>query len=155
MTGGSDDGVVVTLQAAAAEVTPALARHLLVDVLDLWQCDDPDHVAALLTSELVSNVVRHAKTRLTLELQLAHDILRVAVSDASSVEPTLRALPTDAEDGRGLALLATISQAWGVDPDPIGKTVWFELRVERPVGGRPRLVGRPEATQPHDEVLES
>jgi hypothetical protein len=37
----------------------------------------------------------------------------------------------DAENGRGLALLAAVTDRWGVDPEPRGgKTVWFECAVE-------------------------
>jgi anti-sigma regulatory factor (Ser/Thr protein kinase) len=93
-------------------------------------------VAELLLSELVTNSIRHA-TRPTGRLvavgaELAPGrLLRVEVADASEVQPVLRPQPTpDAEGGRGLLLVATLSADWGTYPRRyVGKVVWFTLRL--------------------------
>lgn len=41
--------------------------------------------------------------------------------------PTVRALDQDAEGGQGLGLVYALAAAWGAEPRPGGKTVWFEL----------------------------
>ena len=51
----------------------------------------------------------------------------MTVSDSSPREPRLRAAAEDEEGGRGLLLVETIAERWGVDPLPSGKRVWFEL----------------------------
>jgi len=108
---------------------PRTARRLVDDVMRLWDCDDPAHVAALLTSELVTNVVRHARTDLLLEVSLRESILRVAASDDDPTLPHLRRVGTDALSGRGLFLIDTLAHAWGVLPREDGKTVWFDVVV--------------------------
>jgi anti-sigma regulatory factor (Ser/Thr protein kinase) len=114
---------------------PRTARRLLDDVMQLWDCDDPAHVAALLTSELVTNVVRHARTDLLLEVTLQASILRVAASDDDPRLPELRRVGPDAESGRGLYLIDSLAHAWGVVPRENGKTVWFDIVVTSRSGG--------------------
>jgi anti-sigma regulatory factor (Ser/Thr protein kinase) len=89
--------------------------------------------AELLLSELMTNAYRHGKVSPGRELWtrcvLDADRLHVSVEDANSTPPTSRpALPND-DSGRGLALVAALSDRWGARPRSggIGKTVWFEL----------------------------
>jgi anti-sigma regulatory factor (Ser/Thr protein kinase) len=108
---------------------PRTARQLLDDVMQLWDCDDSDDVAALLTSELVTNVVRHARTDLLLEVSLRACVLRIAATDHDPRLPQPRQPTADAENGRGLHLIETLARSWGVVARPGGKTVWFEIPV--------------------------
>ncbi|MFI6930042.1 ATP-binding protein [Streptomyces sp. NPDC050287] len=110
------------------------ARALLREQATSWKLpDEVTETAVLLLSELMTNAYRHARvspgheiwTRCTLEAER----LRVSVADANGTPPTPRpALPND-ESGRGLALVAALSDRWGARPRSggIGKTVWFEL----------------------------
>src|SRR3954454_4769593 len=86
-------------------------------------CDD----AALLTSELVTNAVRHARGVVTVRAERDGDDFVVQVLDGSHQEPRL--LPPDpwSEQGRGLALVDVLAREWGVSPHPSGKVVWFRL----------------------------
>lgn len=86
--------------------------------------------AALLASELVSNAVRHAGSHfLGLRIRRRRSWLRVEVRDPSRALPCLMP-PYGLEDGgRGLMVVDTLSDRWGVDLLPIGKTTWFELRI--------------------------
>jgi anti-sigma regulatory factor (Ser/Thr protein kinase) len=110
---------------------PRTARQLLDDLMQLWDCDDPAHVAALLTSELVTNVVRHARTDLLLEVSLQASILRVAASDDDPTLPALKRVGPGAESGRGLYLIDSLARSWGVTPRDDGKTVWFDVVVTK------------------------
>jgi hypothetical protein len=96
---GSDreDSRAIFFEIPAGANAPRTARQLVDDVMVLWECDDIDDVAALLTSELVTNVVRHARTDLLLEVSLRSSLLRVAASDDDPTTPQLRQTDPDAE----------------------------------------------------------
>ena len=85
--------------------------------------------ALLVVSELVTNAVRHAGDSATLELELCQDErhLRVALSDDSTVSPSPRSASHVAEDGRGMTILAALSDRWGIEPHRGGKRVWWEV----------------------------
>jgi anti-sigma regulatory factor (Ser/Thr protein kinase) len=139
-----DDAVVLVGHlATGAEATPAelrrtlpptaesatVARWLVTDLLR--DITDPDALdtAALLTTELVSNAIRHTGDELTLSVRLELGMLRVGVSDTSHRRPQLVQAGTRDTSGRGLHLVEALADRWGVDPDGrgLGKTVWFEL----------------------------
>ncbi|WP_432514797.1 ATP-binding protein [Kineococcus sp. SYSU DK001] len=84
--------------------------------------------AELLVSELVGNGVRHAAPPITLRVACdGSSGLQVHVSDGEPNAPSPRRADAGAEDGRGMRLVDYISDAWGVQPHPEGKTVWFTL----------------------------
>jgi len=87
----------------------------------------------LLTSELVTNAIRHGEGDVTVRLWPGPDVVRLEVSDTSSQLPAPRHAGTEAEAGRGLALVDALSSRWGATPrrSPAGKTVWFELDAPR------------------------
>ena len=116
------------LPPAAASVP--LARHTTLDLLRAWASPHDLDDAALLVSELVSNVVDHVggEAALTLELDLADGWLRIAVADGSSVGPVVRELRGDLPRGRGLQLVEAIADRWGAEDHEGGKRIWFELR---------------------------
>jgi anti-sigma regulatory factor (Ser/Thr protein kinase) len=97
-----------------------------------------DAVAVL--AELVGNAVRHANplpggvVRVAWRLRPAgsesadRDTVEVRVTDGGAGEqPRVRAVATDAVDGRGLSIVAALSDRWGVDRDGLGQSVWAEL----------------------------
>jgi hypothetical protein len=106
-----------------------LARHITLDVLRVWEAPHDLDDAALLVSELISNVVDHAVTEasLALELDLAGDWLRISVSDGSAIQPVVRELREDQPRGRGLQLVEAIAERWGAEDHLGGKRVWFVL----------------------------
>jgi anti-sigma regulatory factor (Ser/Thr protein kinase) len=113
---------------------------------------DPD-VAILLTSELVTNAVTHAtahagrngraaRRRAEAEavlLVIAADEagLRVDVHDGSGDLPVVADCPAeaDAETGRGLLLVTSLSAEWGFYRTPGGKAVYFTLPAQPDVHG--------------------
>lgn len=88
--------------------------------------------ATLLVSELVTNAVRYAGSqfRLTVEYTEPNGPLWVGVTDSDPAQPVLLRPPVTAEHGRGLQLVSTLADRWGVRRRRGSeKTVWFELRT--------------------------
>ncbi len=52
---------------------------------------------------------------------------RVDVIDSDNRMPAFRGAQDDDTSGRGLGLVDTLSQSWGVEPRDSGKSVWFCL----------------------------
>jgi anti-sigma regulatory factor (Ser/Thr protein kinase) len=119
----------------------ASARRFVAGVLDKWGCAGDDVVLA--AGELAANAVLHARTRFTVTLCLEQDRLTVEVADHNPRFPTAVAPPVGALSGRGLVLVAAVSSAWGVRPEPSeGKLVWADFRGPSGPPGGPRLDGR-------------
>ncbi len=74
--------------AASAQAVP-LSREFLRDHLPQWGADDLEADASLLLTELVANVVRHARTPLTVRIELEPPTLRVEVCDGSPKMPEI------------------------------------------------------------------
>jgi anti-sigma regulatory factor (Ser/Thr protein kinase) len=117
---------LTTGPAAAAE-----ARRQVRAAICTWDVPvDPD-VAILLTSELVTNAIRHeAGGTVTLAITCSCDRLRVRVHDTSRFLPVLEDASAEAETGRGLMLVATLSAEWGSYHTPTGKAVYFTLAFQ-------------------------
>ncbi|MFD0634606.1 ATP-binding protein [Catenulispora yoronensis] len=113
----------------------AVGRQFAVETVDTWECPDTDtrDTIELLTSELMTNAVRHGRGAgsVTLRLLCFHDRLTVEVTDHSSREPRARTAGVGDESGRGLMLVEALAQAWGTRPTGGGKTVWFTVVPER------------------------
>ena len=98
--------------------------------------------AMLLTSELVTNAIRHGRGEVTVRLWPGPPTIRLEVSDQNPRAPAMRDTDVEAEQGRGLAIVDALSDRWGSapPPPPAGKTVWFELDDQAsvpPVSQRP------------------
>ncbi|WP_043266194.1 ATP-binding protein [Streptomyces sp. CT34] len=86
--------------------------------------------AVLLVSELVGNAVRHTGARtFGLRMLRRRGWIRVEVRDPSRGLPCLMPVQEMDTSGRGLFLVDKLSDRWGVDLLPRGKTTWFEVRV--------------------------
>ena len=83
---------------------------------------------ALLVSEVATNALVHGDGDVRLHVIADAGRVRVEISDASDALPAERHDGLHAEGGRGIGLLESLSDIWGVDRvRPSGKTVWFEL----------------------------
>ncbi len=113
---------------AAGPAAAAEARREVRAALCAWDVPvDPD-IAILLTSELVTNAIRHEPGgSVTLTVTCSRGELRVDVHDTSCFLPVVVDAPADAEAGRGLMLVATLSAEWGFYRTPAGKAVYFTL----------------------------
>jgi anti-sigma regulatory factor (Ser/Thr protein kinase) len=102
---------------------PALARAGVAAVTALPEGSAQD--LQLLTSELVSNVVRHsglgATDEMTVRIEDLADRIRVAVTDHGSRDPDL------STRARGLELVDRLSTRWSVDREGSRTIAWFEL----------------------------
>lgn len=107
------------------------ARRLTVAVLRLWNLNSLAENGELLVSELVGNAVRHTGARtFGLKMSRRRGWVRVEVRDPSRSLPCLVPIVRELdESGRGLMLVDLLSDRWGVDLLPRGKTTWFELRT--------------------------
>lgn len=106
------------------------ARAAATRQLDLWGLQDLAYVAELVVSELVTNAIRYGKP--PLRLRLIHDQnLICEVSDGNSTAPHLRRARSDDEGGRGLFLVAQLTDHWGTRYAARGKIIWAELSLPR------------------------
>ncbi|MEI5097872.1 ATP-binding protein [Streptomyces sp. PmtG] len=105
------------------------ARQALRDLLRHWGRPGAADVAELLTSELVTNALVHTDHDAILTATVGPRRLRVEVRDFVGRRPRMRgeAAPGDATHGRGLVLVQSLADAWGVRAHGVGKAVWFEL----------------------------
>ena len=93
---------------------------------------------ALVVTELVSNAVLHAGAAVgepvRLQARLRSGRVRIEVRDGGAgFEASTRISPDPlAVGGRGLSIVAALSDAWGVRRGPSGCTVWCEVLVEEP-----------------------
>ena len=125
------DAARLDLQAEAASV--GHARRFVTDLLDGWGCEDAVDTVALLTSELATNAVLHARTPFAVVVSKDDSRIRVEVLDHSQVQPAQRHNTPLAATGRGVAIVARLSTAWGAtssdDLRGFSKGVWFTVPV--------------------------
>lgn len=128
--GASDERPVHRLELVASPESAAIARGFVAGVLDAAGWGSVAETGVLLASELVTNAVRHGVPPCTLAVSVGDDEVEVAVEDGDpSVLPVaVRAADAFDEDGRGLLLVAGLSEDWGVRPLLNGKAIWFTLR---------------------------
>lgn len=95
-------------------------------LLDAWGAVE---VAALLTSELVTNAIVHAKSSVCVRVVVHTNTIRVTVEDESEAHPQHTIASNSAVTGRGLTLVDRLARRWGVEVlhGGRGKAVWFEL----------------------------
>jgi anti-sigma regulatory factor (Ser/Thr protein kinase) len=107
---------------------PARAREFLRNATCAEHHSEVVDDAVLLVSELVTNSVLHGGPPVVVAVDCTEHALQVRVRDGSPDLPFPRAAQQADENGRGLALVAAMSDDWGVDPEPDGKRVWFVIR---------------------------
>ena len=122
---------LTTGPAAAAE-----ARSQVQAAIRAWDVPVDPSVAILLTSELVTNAIRYETGQtVTLAISCPGGQLRVEVHDTSCFVPVPVDAAVDAETGRGLMLVDSLSAEWGCFPTPAGKAVYFTLAFQPEFAG--------------------
>ncbi|MFI1098523.1 SpoIIE family protein phosphatase [Streptomyces sp. NPDC020917] len=104
------------------------ARRFTARTLRSWRETRETDAILLVVSELVTNAMTHTSGEVHLNLTLAGERMRVAVSDSSPrapVKPT--GIDWEATGGRGIILVEAVCAAWGSVPVSGGKQVWGEI----------------------------
>ena len=141
---------------ATGPAAPAEARRRVRDAIRSWQVPVDLDAALLLTSELVTNAIRHEAGQgaqaVMLAIASSRGRLRVDVHDTSRSLPAVAEVPADAETGRGLLLVETLSDEWGFYRTPAGKAVYFTLAFEPDKADKADNAGRADKTDQADEA---
>jgi anti-sigma regulatory factor (Ser/Thr protein kinase) len=125
---------------------PRLARHEIAEHLDGELGSQRTQDAVLLVGELVTNSLLHADSgethEIVVELVIGLDAVRIMVTDGgSSTMPMIQPLDSTRPGGRGLFLVESLSDRWGMSREGSRQTeVWFEMgRRSGPAAASPLL----------------
>lgn len=109
------------------------ARHRSRDTLATWGVPAAAaDIAELVVSELVTNAIRICDAHHLVQLRIIgnDEVVRVEVDDPDSKQPRAVAASLEAESGRGLLLVRTVADEFGVSGrTPAGKTVWAVIKA--------------------------
>jgi len=117
----------------------SIARELVSQALEAWDCTALADDALLCATELVSNATLHTRAPFDLTLRRLDGGVHIEVIDDRPAELPV-AVPTHgtAADitlrsmtGRGLHIVGTLASRWGFTTSDTGKAVWVELRTGR------------------------
>ncbi|MEU2619481.1 PAS domain-containing protein [Streptomyces sp. NPDC007157] len=116
----------ITWEFPADPAVVATARSLVEHQLRIWGLDAAAFTTELVVSELVTNAIRYASGPFGLRMIRDHRVLICEVSDTSATAPHLRYARSSDEGGRGLFLIAELTDRWGTRFGDNGKTIWAE-----------------------------
>ena len=123
----ASDAVTEHLSLDPVPASVSTARKFVREVLGPVE-DDLRDTVLLLSSELVTNAILHAHTPVQVGIVVDEEHLLVCVADRMpDVDLRPRDHSRDRPGGRGLALVADLSEQWGTVAVAGGKTVWFSL----------------------------
>ncbi|MFI5931665.1 ATP-binding protein [Actinoplanes sp. NPDC051494] len=120
-----------------------VAREIVTRACTTWDVPELGGTACLVVTEMVNNVVAHARTEMTILLALHGDTISVAVRDRSADIPrfTGSPVPVTSYGGRGLLLIDSMARRWGTLALPTGKVMWATVAADEPVPDIPRPAG--------------
>nr|WP_234315204.1 SpoIIE family protein phosphatase [Streptomyces globisporus] len=123
------EDLVATWDIAPDPGDVARARSLVCNQLAAWGVDEAaSFVVELVVSELVTNAIRYGGAPVILRIIRDRGLI-VEVSDGGHTSPHLRRAAMEDEGGRGLFLVAQMTQRWGTRYTPKGKTIWTEVSL--------------------------
>ena len=93
--------------------------------------DEATDAVVMIASELVANAIVHGTEPVALAVAYQEPEVTVEVSDGDprTERVRLRAADDPAPGGRGLMIVASLADRWGVRPSQRGKTVWATKRT--------------------------
>jgi anti-sigma regulatory factor (Ser/Thr protein kinase) len=111
--------------------TVSAVRSLLDRLLASWRLFGriADDDVKLIATELAANAVVHSREPNAVTVRYLGDLVRVEVTDQSSVLPQPREPDVEGVGGRGLQLVEALGSAWGTERLEHGKRVWCEVAV--------------------------
>jgi anti-sigma regulatory factor (Ser/Thr protein kinase) len=109
-----DQPSAVRLDVALEDGAVRTARQFVAKTLDHWGLTEVSETAALLTSELATNVVLHARTGFAVVVRRTRVGAEIDVLDEGTGTPR-RVVPHEL-GGRGLMLVEGLADAWGPTP---------------------------------------
>ncbi|MEU6463422.1 amino acid permease [Streptomyces sp. NPDC046976] len=116
---------------AADPAAVAALRSSVGKQLDDWGLDELAFTTEVIVSELVTNAIRYVGG--PIQVRLIRDrTLTCEVSDTGHTTPNLRHAASDDEGGRGLFIIAQMTQRWGTRYTPTGKVIWTEQTLPPP-----------------------
>ncbi|MEY9895536.1 PAS domain-containing protein/anti-sigma regulatory factor (Ser/Thr protein kinase) [Catenulispora sp. MAP5-51] len=107
-------------------------RAWCLAALDEWGLDELAFATELALSELVTNAIRYGSEPVRVRL-LRDRSLILEVSDGSNTSPHLTYAASTDEGGRGLFMVAQLTQRWGTRYTPQGKIIWAEQAMPAPI----------------------
>ncbi|GLW89325.1 ATP-binding SpoIIE family protein phosphatase [Actinokineospora globicatena] len=109
----------------------ARARSFTSEHLELWGLTALTDRAVTITSELVTNAIKHTGTPAVLRLHADARRLSIDVSDHGSTQPRTLPAALDDEHHRGLHIVESFATRWGTRATHDGKLVWAEIALPR------------------------
>ncbi|MFE0177992.1 ATP-binding protein [Streptomyces sp. NPDC059002] len=109
-----------------------MARTFVLKTLTEWGVEGRSEDVQYCVSELATNALIHGSSAagFSVQLNIGDDLIRIEVGDLSAEVPQTATPDCESDGGRGLLLVASFADMWGVEPDPRGgKTVWTEFKV--------------------------
>jgi hypothetical protein len=105
-----------------------MSRELVTEACARWDLPDLAGPACIVVTEMVNNVVAHARTPMAVLLARHGDTMSVAVRDDSPTIPRFAGpVPVTSYGGRGLLLIDSVADRWGSLALDAGKVVWAVL----------------------------
>lgn len=122
---------VLTIDLAPTVGAARQARELVTTGCQRWGMPTLTDPACIAITEMVNNVVAHARTPMTVRLAPQDSTLHLAVRDHSPRRPAFAGVsPPTRAGGRGLLLIDTVARRWGSSAVPDGKVVWCVLHPD-------------------------
>ena len=132
-TAAEADSQLIALALPSTPESVPVARWHVRNALDSHGLGEYAVDAEIITSELVTNAVQHARcdvtetVRITLARASGSEAVIIAVSDSSPHGPVIREAPAGRERGWGLRIVESLCVDWGWHPAPGGKAVFAIL----------------------------
>lgn len=124
-------GRMQTMTLSAGDAPGAARRAVAERCAEAATGPECAEAAVLLTSELVTNALRHGSGPVRLGCDAGQVKVRVEVGDDNGERPRVRYVDDDCESGRGMVIVDALASAWGVAGTPQGgKIVWFEVPAQ-------------------------
>lgn len=128
---GAPTATVLSVDLAPTVSAAREARALVTDGCTRWGVPELAEPGCIAVTEMVNNVVAHARTPMTVRLAPGDNCVHLAVRDHSPRQPAFAGLaPLTSTGGRGLLLINTVARRWGSTLIPDGKVVWCVLNAD-------------------------